>query len=215
VAAGGLAVVAAVLVWLVGMFEQEEPTVTTIAPPTSTTTSTSAGPTTTLAADDRLEAARLFWAALGEGDAPAAVAAFPATTPAAADLIGFAAAFRPGFTVGECTPFAANAAACAVAVTNGDLLAIGTGTPEQVLLVADNGWFDVPTLLGSTAARLSLYALENHTDEVRAACPLTDSPQVYRLPIVGSATPGCGSYLAGLVPEYLSAVLHQGAGPRE
>ena len=58
---------------------------------------------------------------------------------------------------------------------------------------------------GSAAARLSLYALEVHTDDVRAACPVTDNPQAPRLAIVGSATAACGAYLVSLIPEYLAA----------
>lgn len=209
----GLVLLAAAGAWLAGIFGEEAPTATT-REVTFPTTSTTAGPTTTLPLDDRLAAARLFWRALGAGDASAAAAAFPAATPAAADLMGFAAAFRPGFTVGECTGFAANAVQCPVTVANGDLLTIGLGAPEEVVLVADDGWFEVPAVLGSSAARLSLYALDAHTEEVRAACPVTDNPQVPRLAIVGSATAGCGAYLAGLIPEYLSG-LGFNAGPRE
>jgi hypothetical protein len=120
----GLVLLAAAGAWLAGIFGEEAPTATT-REVTFPTTSTTAGPTTTLPLDDRLAAARLFWRALGAGDASAAAAAFPAATPAAADLMGFAAAFRPGFTVGECTGFAANAVQCAVTVANGDLLTRG------------------------------------------------------------------------------------------
>jgi len=208
--AAALIVLAAGGAWLVGIFGEEAPT-TTVAAPIVTTTS---GPTTTLPADDLLASARLFWTAVGAGDVTAAAGAFPATTPAAADLIGFAAAFRPAFAVGECREFAANAVECPVTVGNGDLLTIGSGTAEEVLLVQDDGWLEVPAVLGSAAARLSLYALDAHTEEVRAACPVTDNYAVLRLPIVGSATAACGAYLAGLIPEYLSTLGYH-SGPRD
>jgi hypothetical protein len=179
---------------------------------TTTTTSEMAFPTTTTSAvaatrplEERLAAAPVFWTALGTGDAAAAAAAFPAATPAAVDLMGFAAAFAPGFSVADCEGFAADAVQCSVTISNPDLLAIGTGTAGERLLVAEDGWFGVPAVLGSATARLSLYALEAHTAEVRAACPVTDNPQAPRLAIVGSATGACGAYLVGLIPEYLAA----------
>jgi hypothetical protein len=119
--------------------------------------------------------------------------------------MGFVAAFAPGFTVGDCEAFAADAVQCTITVTNAPLITIGLGTRHERLLVEDDGWFDVPAVLGSASARLSLYALEAHTAEVRAACPVTDNPQAPGLAIVGSATAGCGAYLAGLIPEYLAA----------
>ncbi|MBN2114194.1 MAG: hypothetical protein JW785_08730 [Acidimicrobiia bacterium] len=210
--AGALIVLAAGGAWLVGVFGDGVPT-TTVAAPLVTITTT-AGPTTTLPADDLLAAARLFWTAVGAGDVTAATGAFPATGAAAADLIAFAAAFRPAFTVGECREFAANAVECPVTVGNGDLLSIGSGTADEMLLVQDDGWLEVPAVLGSAAARLSLYALDAHTEELRAACPLTDNYAVLRLPIVGSATAACGGYLAGLIPEYLSTLGYH-SGPRD
>jgi hypothetical protein len=70
--------------------------------------------------------------------------------------------------------------------------------------VSDDGWFDVPTVVGNAAARLSLHALNFHTEAVQGACPLTDAPQVAGLAIVGSPTGRCGTYLARLIPEYLA-----------
>jgi len=141
--------------------------------------------------------------------------------------------------VSDCEEFFADAVACRVVVTNTDLLAIGTpevinvarcayaenpavcqsvllaaGGADQVLTVADDGWFDVPSVLGFAAGRLSLYALQVHTDEVREACPVTHDPAVPHLPIAGSTTPACGAYLAGLVPEYLE-YLEQSEGTGE
>jgi hypothetical protein len=213
IAAAVLVLLAAAGAWLAGTFGESASTTTApeIALPSSTT-APGATTTTTLPPADLLAAARLFWTAVGSGDSAAAAAAFPAANPAATDLMGFVAAFRPYLAVGDCFEFASNAAQCEITVQNGDLLAIGEGTATQRLLVEDDGWFDVPTLLGVAAARLSLYALDIHTEGLHAACPITDNPQVPRLAIVGSATPECGAYLAGLIPEYLSAGLHLRAG---
>jgi hypothetical protein len=204
VIAAVLVLLAAAGAWLAGAVGGGT-TTTTVAEITFITTTTSAASTTTRPLEERLAAAPVFWTALGAGDAAAAVAAFPAAEPAAVDLMGFVAAFAPGFTVAECVGFAADAVQCSVAITNIDLLTIGTGTAGERLLVAEDGWFGVPAVLGSAAARLSLYALEAHAAEVRAACPVTDNPQTPRLAIVGSATAPCGAYLTGLIPEYLAA----------
>jgi hypothetical protein len=215
VVAAILVLLAAAGAWLAGIFSGDATTTTTAIEITfTTTTTTTAAPATTLPLEERLSRAAAFWGHLGSGGAAAAAAAIPDAGKAATDLMGFVAAFRPGFIVGECEAFAANAVQCSVTITNADLLAIGSGTHEERLLVDDDGWFDVPVMLGSAAARLSLYALEAHTAEVRAACPVTDNPQAPRLAIVGSATAGCGAYLAGLIPEYLAAE-GLGGGPRE
>lgn len=189
--------------WLVGTFrDSSSPATTTIDLPGETTTTTIEP--TAAAPEDRLPRARTFWTALGAGDAAlATAAAVPEPTPGTADLIAFVAALSPGFTVGDCREFAANAVECLVTVTNEDLLAIGLGTADERLLVSDDGSFDVPSVVSSSAARLSLHALNIHTEEVQAACPLTGSPQVSGLAIVGSPTAACGAYLAGLIPEYL------------
>lgn len=209
--------VAAVLVllagagaWLAGALSGETTTTTAGADITFVTTTTMPAATTTLPLAERLTRAAAFWDILGRGGAAAAAAAaFPEAAPAATDLMGFVAAFHPGFLVSDCEAFATNAVQCTVTVTSGHLIEIGLGTPDERLLVDDDGWFEVPVLLGSTAARLSLYALDAHTEDLRAACPVTANPQVLRLAIVGSATTGCGVYLAGLIPEYLTA---QGLG---
>lgn len=208
----GLILLAGAGAWLAGVFGEDPPT-TTRATATSTTTAT--GAPTTAALDDRLAAARLFWTALGRGDVAAATATVAAPTAAAIDLMGFVAAFRAGFAVGECTGFAFDAVQCTVTVTEGSLMSLGIGTPDEALRVADDGRFDVSAVVASSAARLSLYALEAHTEELRTACPVTDNPRVPRLAIVGSATASCGGYLAGLIPEYLAAALHLTGGPRE
>ena len=214
-------VVAAILVllagtgaWLLGVFSGDTTTTTGAGIPFTTTTTTPAT-TIPLPLEERLTDAALFWDLLGRGGAAAAAAAaFPEAGPAAIDLMGFVAAFHPGFIVGDCAAFASDAVQCTVTVTNGHLIAIGLGPSDERLLVDHDGWFDVPALLGSAAARLSLYALDAHTEEVRAACPVTDNPQVPRLAIVGSATAACGAYLAGLIPEYLTGPGFD-AGPRE
>ncbi len=201
-----LVLLAAAGAWLAGIFSGDTTTTTAVVDITfiTTTTSTPAA-TTTLPLEERLSRATAFWGHLGSGGAAAAAAAFPDAGTAATDLMGFVAAFHPGFMVGDCKAFAANAVQCTVTVTDEPLITIGLGTRQERLLVDDDGWFDVPVVLGSAAARLSLYALEVHTEDVRAACPVTDNPQVLRLAIVGSATAGCGAYLAGLIPEYLAA----------
>jgi len=215
-AAAGLILAAAAGAWLVGTTGGTKPgptvAVSTLPPPLTTAT-TDAESTTTLPLDDRLAGARLFWTALGAGDPAAAAAAMPDTTPAAADLIGFVASFRPELTVGDCAGFASNAARCSVVVGNGDLLAIGSGNGEQMLLVAEDGWFDLPAVLSTAAARLSLYALEAHSDDLRAACPITGNPQVLGLAIVGSATADCGAYLASLIEEYMTVVVGVSGDP--
>lgn len=213
VVAAALALLAGAGAWVAGTLSGDATTTTTVAITLPTTTIVAT--TTTLPPTDLLAAARRFWTAVGSGDSAAAIATFPATDPAAADLMGFVAAFRPDLAVGDCSEFASNAAQCEITLQSSDLLAIGEGTAEERVLVEDDGWFDVPTVLGVAAARLSLYALDAHTEELRAACPLTENPQAPRLAIVGSATPGCGAYLAGLIPEYLAAELHLRAGPRE
>ena len=198
--------------WLAGAFRgSATPASTLVLPPTVTTTTT--GPTTTAVLADRLRRASVFWAHLGTGDSDAALAAVPASSPAAADLAGFVAAFSPGFTVADCRSFATNAVECLVTVTAEDLLAIGLGTAGQRLLLSDDGWFDIPAVVASSAARLSLHALSLHAAEVRAACPLTDAPQVRGLAIVGSPTAACGAYLADLIPEYLGKPHPAGARP--
>ncbi len=203
VVAAVLVLLAAAGAWLAGLAGGE--TTTTTVGITFPTTTTSAAPATTRPLEERLAAAPGFWTALGRGDAAAAAAAFPAAEPAAVDLMGFTAAFAPGFTVAECVGFAADAVQCSVAVTSIDLLTIGTGPAGERLLVADDGWFGVPAVLGSAAARLSLFALEAHTAEVHVACPVTDNPQAPGLAIVGSVTAACGAYLVSLIPEYLAA----------
>ena len=202
----GLVLLAAAGAWLAGVFGGDATTTTTVPDVTLTfvTTTTTPASTTTRPLEERLAAAATFWDLLGRGGAAAATAAaFPEAPPAAIDLMGFVAAFQTGFVVEHCTDFGADAVMCNVTVANGHLLAIGSGTPGERLLVAEDGWFDVPAVLGSAASRLSLYALEAHTEEVRTACPVTDNPQVPRLAIVGSATAECGAYLASLIPEYL------------
>ena len=213
---GAVVLLAAFVAWLAGGFAREAPATTSVAI-TFTTTSTTAGTTTTLSPSELDGAVRNFWYALGEGDVASAIAAFPGTTPSAADLIGFVAALDAGLrSVGDCSPLGAHAVQCLIVVSNPDLLEIGTGpNPEEAVVLLDDGTFDVPQRLATAVSRLSLYALEAHTEEVRAACPVTDNPQVPRLAIVGSATAGCGAYLAGLIPEYLSAVLGLSGGPRE
>jgi len=196
--------------WLVGTFRDTSvPGTTKVSTPDQTfprpLTTTTGGTTTAASLEDRLQRARTFWTAMGRGDAIGALTAVTAPTAAAGDLIAFVAAFEAGFTVGDCGEFAVNTVECRVMVPDGDILTLGTGTAEEVLRVADDGLFEVPSLVGSTAARLSLYALEAHTGEVRAACPLTWNPAVLGLAIVGSPTAGCGAYLAGLIPEYLSS----------
>ena len=73
-----------------------------------------------------------------------------------------------------------------------------TGRVRRVPVVDAAGKLEVPEVLGSAAARLSLHALQAHAAEARAACPLTGNPQVPGLAIAGSATAECGAYLAGL-----------------
>ena len=207
--AAGLVLLAGAGAWVAGTLRADT-TTTTGADITFVTTTTIPAATTTLPLEERLSRAAAFWGHLGNGGAAAAAAAaFPEAGAAATDLMGFVAAFHPGFLVSDCEEFAANAVQCTVTVTNAHLITIGLGTPDERLLVDDDGWFDVPVVLGSSAARLSLYALDAHTEELRAACPLTENPQAPRLAIVGSATTGCGAYLAGLIPEYLAA---QGLG---
>jgi outer membrane protein assembly factor BamB len=209
VVVAGLILLAAAGAWLAGVFGGDATTTTLVPDATLTfTTTTTPASTTTRPLEERLAAAATFWDLLGRGGAAAAAAAaFPEAPPAAIDLMGFVAAFQAGFVVEHCTDFAANAVQCNVTVANGHLLAIGSGTPGERLRVAEDGWFDVPAVLASAASRLSLYALDAHTGEVRTACPVTDNPQVPRLAIVGSATAECGAYLAGLIPEYLAAAL--------
>jgi hypothetical protein len=201
----GLVLLASAGAWLAGALrDPAPPTSTVVLPPETTTTDVGGMVTTSTAAlEDRLRRAVAFWAHLGAGEGEAALAAVPAPSPGAADLVGFVAAFSPGFTVTDCREFAANAVECLVTVTAEDLLAIGLGTAGQRLLLSDDGWFDLPAVVASSTARLSLHALSLHADEVRAACPLTDAPQVSGLAIVGSPTAGCGAYLAALIPEYL------------
>ena len=199
----GLVLLLSASAWLVGTFrDPASPTTTTRHLP-GETTSTAGGTTTTAAPEDRLRRARAFWTALGTGDATAAGAAVAELEPAAGDLIAFVAAFSPRLAVKDCRVFDADEVQCLVTVTDEELLAIGIGTAGERLLASDDGWFDVPSLIASSAARISLYALNVHTDEVRAACPLTGGPQVPGLAIVGSPTAGCGAYLAGLIPEYV------------
>lgn len=209
--AAALVLLAGAGAWLAGALNGET-TTTTGADITFVTTTTTAAVTTTRPLEERLDAARLFWAALGRGDDDAALAAFPAATPEAADLTRFVAAFRPEFTVGACEPFDSDAVQCVVGVTRADLLAIGFGTPEERVYVDEDGSFDVPVILSSAAARLSLYALGAYTEDLRTACPVTGNPQVPGLAIAGSATAQCGTYLAGLIPEYRRT---QDGGPRE
>lgn len=207
----GLVLLASAGAWLAGAFRGSTPPTSTVALPPETTTTT--GTTTTAVLADRLERAAAFWLHLGAGDTNAALATVPAPSPAAADLVGFVAAFSPGFTAADCREFAANAVECLVTVTDEDLLAIGLGTAGQRLLLSDDGWFDLPAIVASSTARLSLHALTLHTDEVRAACPLTDAPQVRGLAIVGSPTAACGAFLADLIPEYLGEPHPAGARP--
>lgn len=207
VVAAALVLLAAAGAWLAGIFSGDTTTTTAVEITFTFTTTTTTAPaaTTTLPLEERLTRAAAFWGHLGSGGAAAAAAAFPDAGTAATDLMGFVAAFHPGFIVSDCAAFAADAVQCSVTITDPDLLAIGSGTSEERLLVEEDGWFQVPAVLGSASARLSLYALEAHTAEVRAACPATDNPQAPGLAIVGSATAGCGAYLAGLIPEYLGA----------
>lgn len=214
----GLILVAALAAWLMGAF-RDPSTVTTTVTTLPATTTTSGATSTTNALSDRLHRARAFWTALGWGDAAAATAAVAQPDPGAADLIAFVAAFSPGLTVQQCGEFDADTVECLVTVTDEDLLAIGAAVPMGIpmgggfapvpvaerLRLSDDGWFDVPTVAANAAARLSLHALNLHAEEVRAACPLTDAPQVPNLAIVGSPTGPCGAYLARLIPEYLEA----------
>jgi hypothetical protein len=208
--AAGLVVLVAAGAWILGASGKEATTPSITTGPTTgltaaSTTTTEAAPTTTLPLEQRLQAARTFWSALGAGDIDSALAAVPDPAPDAADLAAFVAALHPAFTVGDCEEFAANAVSCLVVVANGDLLTIGTGSADQILTVEDDGWFGLPSVVGSAASRLSLYALREHTDDVHAACPTSDDPNVAHLAIVGSPTGACGAYLAGLIPEYLSS----------
>ena len=201
----GLVLAVSAAAWLVGAFrDPASPTTTTIDLPAETT-STTAGAGTTAAAADRLPRAEAFWTALGRGDAIAATGVIRQPEPAAVDLAAFVAAFSPGFAVEDCRLLATKIVDCLVTVNDQDLLAISLGTAAERLLAADDGWFDVPSVVAISAARLSLHALNFHTEEVRAACPLTGAPQVHGLAIVGSPTGACGAYLAGLIPEYLAA----------
>ncbi|HUU62217.1 MAG TPA: hypothetical protein VMX37_07520 [Acidimicrobiia bacterium] len=197
----GLVLAVSAAAWLVGTFhDPASPTTTTIDLPAETT-STTAGAGTTAALEDRLQYAREFWTHLGAGEADGAIAAVPEPDPGAADLIAFVAAFSPALTVEECREFTADAVECLVTVTDEDLFAIGMGIAAQRLRLADDGRFGLPALVVSASARLSLHALNFHTEEVQAACPPTGAPQVYGLAIVGSPTAACGAYLAGLIPE--------------
>jgi hypothetical protein len=208
VAAGaGLVLLVVAAMWLMGAFHEPAAyeTTTVALPPTTTTT---VGTTTTTSAlASRIHRARAFWTALGAGDAAGATAAVAEPDPGAADLIAFVAALSPGLTVQQCRPFGVDAVECLVTVTDEDLLAVGDGGDGgggERLLASDDGWFDVPAVVTSAAARLSLHALNFHSGEVRAACPLTDAPQASGLAIVGSPTSACGTYLARLIPEYLA-----------
>jgi len=198
----GLVLAISATAWLAGTFrDPASPTTTTIDLPAETT-STTAGASTTAALEDRLRRAAAFWRHLGAGEADAATAAVSEPAPGAADLIAFVAAFSPDLTVEECREFGGDAVECLVTITDEDLFAIGMGIPAQRLRLADDGRFGVPALVVSASARLSLHALNFHTEEVQAACPLTGAPQVYSLAIVGSPTAVCGAYLAGLIPEF-------------
>ncbi len=199
----GLVLAISATAWLAGAFrDPASPTTTTIDLPAETT-STTAADDTTAALEDRLQRAAAFWRHLGAGEVDAAVAAVPEPDPGAADVIAFVAAFSPDLTVEECREFTADTVECLVTVTDEDLFAIGIGIPAQRLRLADDGRFGLPALVVSASARLSLHALNFHTEEVRAACPLTGAPQVHSLAMVGSPTAACGAYLAGLIPEFL------------
>jgi hypothetical protein len=199
----GLVLLAAGAAWLMGAFrDPSDYDTTTIALP-STTTTTVGTTSTTSALSDRLHRARTFWTALGAGDAAAATAVVADPDPGAVDLIAFVAAFSPGLTVQQCGEFDADTIDCLVRVTNEDLLAVGGVGGTGRLRVSDDGRFDVPAAVANAAARLSLHALNLHTQEVQSTCPLTDAPQVPGLAIVGSPTGWCGAYLARLIPEYL------------
>jgi len=215
--AAGLVVVVLLTAWLLGAFRNPSTeTTTTSLPPTTTTTSGTTSTTSVLT--DRLHRARAFWTALGAGDAASAAAAVAAPDPSAVDLIAFVAALSPGLTVQQCGEFDDDTVECLVTITDEDLLAVGAAAPlgasvggafisvpvAERLGVSDDGWFDVPTVVGNAAARLSLHALNFHTEAVQGACPLTDAPQVAGLAIVGSPTGRCGTYLARLIPEYLA-----------
>jgi hypothetical protein len=210
-----LVLLAAASAWLAGVFGESVPPttiVTTTRPTPTTLAGSSTTSTTTMPLEARLAAARTLWASLGIGDAATAAAAFPAATPSAIDLMGFVAAFQAGFMVSDCVEFPPDAAQCTVTITDRDLLAIGAGSRREALVVEETGKLQVPGILGTAAARLSLLALEAHGAEIRAACPVTLSPLVPGLAIAGSATPGCGAFLAGLVPEYLAGNHDDGSG---
>jgi len=198
-----LVLLVAAAIWLVGTFRDPAApaTATTTIGLPAETTSTAAGAGTTAALEDRLQWARAFWTHLGAGEADGAIAAVPEPDTGAADLIAFIAAFSPDLTVEECREFTADAVECLVTVTDEDLHAIGMGIAAQRLRLADDGRFGLPAVVVSASARLSLHALNFHTEEVQAACPLTGAPPVYSLAIVGSPTATCGAYLAGLIPE--------------
>ena len=199
----GLALLVAAAAWLVGTFRDPSTRgATTSTLPPSTTTNP--GATTTAALSDRLDRARGFWTALGAGDATAAINAVAQPDPGAADLIAFVAAFSPGLTVRQCEEFDADTVECLVTITDEELVLVGQAFGAERPAVSDDGSFDLPEVVAAAAARLSLHALTVHTEEVRAACPLTGSPQVQGLAIVGSPTAACGAYLAGLIPEYLA-----------
>jgi len=205
-----LVLLVAAAIWLVGTFrEPASPTTTTIDLPAETT-STTAGAGTTAALEDRLQRAGAFWRHLGAGEADAAIAAVPEPDPGAADLIAFVAAFSPGLEFEECREFTADSITCLVTITDEQLNAVGPATTARRLRVADDGSFDIPSPVAAAAARLSLHALNFHTDALYAACPLTDVPG-FGLAIVGSPTATCGAYLNGLIPEYLG--LPPASGP--
>lgn len=200
----GLVLAVSAAAWLAGALRDPEAPATTTVP--VETTSTTAGTGTTATAADRVSRTEAFWTALGRGDAIAAIGVIRQPEPAALDLVGFVAAFSPGFTVEDCRLLATKIVDCLVTVTDREVLDIGAPfAAAERLLAADDGWFDVPSVVAFSAARLSLHALNLHTEEVQAACPLTGAPQVAGLAIIGSPTATCGAYLAGLIPEYLAA----------
>ena len=215
VVAAVLVLLAAAGAWLAGVFSGDT-TTTTGADITFTTTTTTPATTTTLPLEERLAAAALFWDASRQGRSGGGRRrAFPEAGPAAVDLMGFVAAFHPGFIVGRLRRLRRRRGAVH---RDRDQRAPPRHRHRHPRRAAPRGpttaGSTCPPCSGSAAARLSLYALDAHTEEVRAACPVTDNPQVPRLAIVGSATAECGAYLAGLIPEYLSGPGFD-AGPRE
>ena len=94
--------------------------------------------------------------------------------------MGFVAAFSTGFIVSDCEAFASNAGGSAPSPsTNGHLIRIGLGTPDERLLVDDDGWFDgARSCSGRPPPASASTPLEQFTPEQTSApaCPVTANP---------------------------------------